>query len=247
MGFLSKLIDIIYPPRCAICRKFLREDGSKGSTEYESFCRECISEFKPCASPLCPVCGRPFISDAREDHLCEDCLRKRPLFKAAASPFIYDGVIMNAIHQFKYGQKSFLAKSLGPVLAGFARRWISEQKDLLTMPVPLHPKRLRERGFNQSLLLAGHVAQRLNSRLDYLTLKRVRYTLSQTGLGREERRKNVRGAFQVEDSDPVRGRVILLIDDVTTTGNTLNECARVLMKAGSREVMCLTLARAVNW
>jgi ComF family protein len=247
MGFLSKLIDIIYPPRCAVCRKFLREDGSKGSTEYASFCRECINEFKPCASPLCPVCGRPFISDAGEDHLCEDCLRKRPLFRASASPYIYEGAIMSAIHQFKYGQKNFLARSLGPLLAGFAQRWITEQIDLTVMPVPLHPKRLRERGFNQSLLLARHVSEHLNSRLDYLTLKRVRYTLSQTGLGKEERRKNVKGAFEVAHSDSVRGRVILLIDDVTTTGNTLNECARVLMKAGSREVMCLTLARAVDW
>ncbi|MBN1276755.1 MAG: ComF family protein [Deltaproteobacteria bacterium] len=247
VGFFSRLIDIIYPPRCSICRKFLLEGSAERGAEHPHFCRECIGDFRACSSPLCPVCGRPFESASGEDHFCEECLRKRPFYKISASPYLYEGGIMSAIHQFKYGQKSFLAKSLGPLLAAFAQTRIGGQEDLLTMPVPLHPKRLRERGFNQSLLLAGYVARHINSRLDCFTLKRVRYTLSQTGLKREERRRNVRGAFQVEDANTVRNRVILLVDDVTTTGNTLNECAKVLVKAGSREVLCLTLARTVNW
>ncbi|UCF82335.1 MAG: ComF family protein, partial [Desulfobacteraceae bacterium] len=115
---------------------------------------------------------------------------------------------MTAIHQYKYGPKSFLARSLGPLLAHFAERWIQNSDGLLTMPVPLHQKRLRERGFNQSLLLARHVAGRLHSELDFLPLRRVRYTLPQTGLGRDERRKNVRGAFQLQDPGIVKGKTV---------------------------------------
>jgi ComF family protein len=171
-------------------------------------------------------------------------LRKRPFYEAAAAPYLYEGSLMTAIHHYKYGPKSSLASSLGPLLARFAEGWIKNSDGLLTMPVPLHPKRLRERGFNQSLLLARHVAGRLQSELDFLSLRRVRYTLPQTGLGKDERRKNVRGAFELREPEMVKGKTILLVDDVSTTGNTLNECARVLKKAGCKKVLCLVLARA---
>jgi ComF family protein len=111
------------------------------------------------------------------------------------------------------------------------------------MPVPLHPKRLRERGFNQSLLLAERVAAALNADLDFSSLKRIRYTQPQTELGSEERKKNVRKAFGVSEREAVKGRAVLLVDDVATTGSTLNECARTLKRAGCRHVFCLVLAR----
>ena len=111
------------------------------------------------------------------------------------------------------------------------------------MPVPLHPRRLRERDFNQSLLLARYVASLLGAELDFLSLRRIRYTQPQTGLKRDERRKNVRRAFQIVDREVVKGRTILLVDDVATTGNTLNECARTLKRSGAEKVFCLTLAR----
>ena len=111
------------------------------------------------------------------------------------------------------------------------------------MPVPLHPKRLRERSFNQSLLLARHVARRLGFELDFLSLRRVRYTQPQTGLKKDQRRKNVRKAFDLKAPDVVKGRDVILVDDVTTTGNTLNECARVLKRSGAKNVFCVTLAR----
>jgi ComF family protein len=117
---------------------------------------------------------------------------------------------------------------------------------MLVIPVPLHPRRLRERGFNQSLLLARHVARALGAELDFMSLRRERYTLPQTGLTREARRKNVRRAFRVIAKAPVRKREVLLIDDVATTGNTLDECARVLRKAGCDRVVCLVLARAAD-
>ena len=114
------------------------------------------------------------------------------------------------------------------------------------MPVPLHPRRLRERGFNQSLLLARHLATRLNLDLDFLSLRRIRYTQPQTGLKKDERRKNVKKAFGLLDPKVVKGRTVVLVDDVTTTGNTLNECARMLKRAGAKEIYGAVLARTAG-
>jgi ComF family protein len=143
----------------------------------------------------------------------------------------------------KYSEKTHLARPLGLLLSSFAKAWLQGQGSLLVMPVPLHPKRLRERGFNQSLLLAGEVASALGADLDFSSLKRIKYTQPQTGLGSDERKKNVRGAFGVSDRQAVRRRAVLLVDDVATTGSTLNECARTLKRAGAGEVLCLVLAR----
>jgi len=244
MNLLSKFIDIIYPPRCPICRKFLWDNRTGDKSNGVSFCEACFSDFKKIRSPLCPICWRPFVSQVEEDHPCEDCLRTKPFYEAAAAPYLFEGSLMTAIHKYKYGPKSFLADYLGPLLAHFAERWGVTSDDFLAMPVPLHLKRLRQRGFNQSLLLARHVADRLQCELDFLSLRRVRYTLPQTGLGKDARRKNVRGAFHLKDPEIVKGKTVLLVDDVATTGNTLNECSRVLKKAGCNEVFGLVLARA---
>jgi ComF family protein len=243
MNFFTQFIDLIYPPRCSICEKFLWKDRAKKDLQELLFCEACFHGFSEITSPLCPICGRPFASDVDEDHLCENCLRKRPYYDAMRAPYLYEGGIMVAIHQFKYARKSHLANSLGFLLSYFAGKWLDKTKGILIMPVPLHPRKLRERNFNQSLLLARSAAPLLGAELDFLSLRRIKYTQPQTGLKSDERRKNVRRAFEVVDSKVVKGRSVLLVDDVTTTGSTLNECARTLKRAGAREVFCLTLAR----
>jgi ComF family protein len=242
MGIFASFLETIYPPRCHICRCFLM--GNRGGTLH--FCSGCLKDLIKIASPLCPVCGTPFISQVEKDHLCKECLKKRPFFDILAAPYLYDGGIMDAIHQVKYNGKTYLAQSLGDLLAASARERFGDTKGLLIMPVPLHPRRLRERGFNQSLVLARAVAPVLEASLDFLSLRRVKYTQPQTGLKRDERRKNVKGAFALDGRPDLKGRTIILVDDVATTGNTLNECARVLKKAGCERVLCLTLARAAN-
>ena len=187
----------------------------------------------------------PFLSRVEEDHLCGQCLEKRPYFDALAAPCLYEGGIMDAIHQIKYSGRTYLAESLGPLLIASARERFGETEGMLMMPVPLHPKRLRERGFNQSLVLAKVISPALEVSLDFLSLRRVKYTLPQTGLKRDERRKNVKGAFGVDGGTDLKGKTVILMDDVATTGNTLNECARVLKKAGCERVYCLAVARAV--
>jgi len=244
MNFLKQLIDIIYPPRCVVCSRFLWKGPLAKETPSRSFCPDCTADVHSIASPLCPVCGQPFSSEVMEDHLCEDCLTNRPFYEAAWAPFRYEGAILKGIHRLKYGSKSFLADALGPLLARFAEERLDRSGPVLIMPVPLHPKRLRERGFNQSLLLARHVSRALDIDLDFLSLRRVRYTLPQTRLARKERLQNVRGAFQLRDQNAVRGKSVVLVDDVVTTGNTLNECARILKKGGAQKVFGLSLARA---
>jgi predicted amidophosphoribosyltransferase len=213
MSIFGQFIDLIYPPRCSICEKFLWKNRANKDQQELLFCKPCFDGFSEISSPLCLTCGMPFASEVEEDHLCEDCLRKRPFYDTARAPYLYEGGIMEAIHQFKYAGKSHLAKSLGRLMTSSAKKWVEKTNSTLMMPVPL------------------------------LSLRRIRYTRPQTGLKITERKKNVRMAFEIVDRMAVKGRTILLVDDVTTTGNTLNECARMLKRAGSKEVFCLTLAR----
>ncbi|MBN2032363.1 MAG: ComF family protein [Deltaproteobacteria bacterium] len=246
MKLLSGFMDLIYPSRCGVCGVFLREDGVIHEGQELDLCRPCFNSFVDVGSPICPVCGKPFASGAGEDHLCADCLATKPFFAIARAPYLYEGLLMTAIHELKYARKTYLARFLGPLLASYAAGWLGGPDGLLIMPVPLHPRRLRKRGFNQSLLLARHVAFSLKADLDYLSLRRTRFTQPQTALSSEERKRNVRKAFDVVNTAGYRRRTVLLIDDVATTGSTLNECAGVLKKAGVKDVYCLTLARTAT-
>lgn len=152
---------------------------------------------------------------------------------------------MEAIHLLKYGKKSPLSRPLSNLAREtFFRLWGVGGIDLI-VPVPLHVKRLRERGFNQALILIRKWAKQEQIIFDGLTLYRNRWTEPQTTLSRIERWKNIKGAFSLRHPGRIKGRKILLVDDVYTTGATVNECARVLMKAGAKFVDVLTLARAV--
>ena len=243
MSIFARFLELIYPPRCHICQGFLTDDRG----ENRHFCQDCLDSLIKIDPPICPVCGIPFASRVEEDHICGACLRKRPFFDGLAAPYLYEGGIMDVIHQIKYSGKTYLAESLGNVLASFACERFGAIDDILIMPVPLHPKRLRERGFNQSLVLAKAVRPLLDARLDFLSLRRVKYTQPQTGLKRDERRKNVKGAFGLAGLPDLKGRTVILVDDVATTGTTLNECARVLKKAGCEKVYCLVLARTAGF
>lgn len=245
MNPFEALVRMIYPPKCAVCGAFIDDNEPFADSAYPLFCQACLAQWESLSSPLCTCCGQPFAGSHQDDHLCEACIRKPPHFDALRAPLIYGESLTKAVHAFKYRAQEHLAKPFGRLLADYAARWLDAAPRLLVMPVPLHPRRLRERGFNQSLLLARPVAKRLQADLDFLALTRVRYTQTQTGLGQTDRRKNVREAFSLKRPASVKGRDILLVDDVATTGNTLNECTRILKKAGARSVKALTLARAV--
>lgn len=183
------------------------------------------------------------------DHLCARCLRRRPRFGCARACTIYDAgevtqhPLKGVLQQYKYNRDVTLARPLGELLR--ARAPLSAAAYDVVMPVPLHVRRLRWRGFNQAQLLARAIARAAGVPLDPYALRRVRQTLPQVHLNETERRHNVARAFAVVDPRSVRRRRILLVDDVYTTGATVEECSRVLLRAGARHVDVLVLARAV--
>ncbi len=245
MNPIKQLAQIIYPPRCVICGNFLWKAPFIAGEAQHSICTDCISSFSAIEAPFCNICGMPFDSHQLENHTCEDCLKTKPFFQTAYAPYRYEGPVVEAVHRLKYGQKTFVADSVGPLLAEFVKTRFQNRGPFLIIPVPLHLKRLRERGFNQSLLMARHIAKKLNGELDFFSLIRTKYTISQTTLSKKQRRKNVHSAFHLKTPKAVLKKNILLVDDVATTGNTLNECARVLTSGGAEAVFCVTLAKAV--
>jgi ComF family protein len=200
-----------------------------------------------CTSPLCTVCGLPFRGPG-DDHLCSRCLSAQPHFVRARACTTYDRLeqreapVTRLLHRFKYTPDVTLAPTLGSLLADC--RLLPGPYDVV-IPVPLHSDRLRWRGFNQALLLAQPLARRRNLRIEPFALTRTRPTRPQVGLNDRERHKNIAGAFAVHDPGAVRGLSVLLVDDVYTTGATVNECARALRAAGVRKVEVLVLARAI--
>jgi ComF family protein len=207
-----------------------------------SFCSACHSGIRFITPPLCPCCGIPLTG---ADHLCGDCLASRPPYAIARAVARYEGVLLDAIHAFKYKGKITTGEVLGKMMADHAYPGFAMTDYSLIIPVPLHPKRLRERGFNQAVILAREISKRFSIPLDYLTLGRQVFTEPQVRLGKDQRTANVRGAFAVKQGKKLAGQKIILVDDVFTTGSTVRECAGALMTHGALEVAVLTLARAV--
>jgi ComF family protein len=237
---LRDLAEVLFPPRCRSCGIVAEELNN------DLFCGTCEAKIRYIRSPLCPSCGIPWADSGGPDHLCGDCLTAPQPFTAARSVAVGEGILLEAIHAFKYHYQTGLGPGLGKMLARAAHTGMDMQGYSLIIPVPLHVRRLRERGFNQSLILAQVLAAGHAIPMDFVTLRRKRDTPPQTMLGRKERQANIKGAFGVADKEKVRNQRVLLIDDVYTTGSTLAECARVLLNSGAAQVGVLTLARALK-
>ncbi len=237
--FWRALGDFFFPPKCLLC------GGSLGENPDDRPCPHCLVGIKFFSHPRCPRCGLGFGETPGEDHLCSGCLTEERYFSKARALGPYEGLIVEAISRFKYLGSSRLAKPLGTLLAEYKDADFPFSEFALILSVPLHPQRLRQRGFNQSLLLARRISRRHSIPLDFTALQRTRDTQPQTQLSGSERRKNIRGAFEVRRPEVIAEKHILLIDDVLTTGATVQECSRVLLKAGAKQVDVLTLARAV--
>ncbi|GAB4303086.1 MAG: ComF family protein [Desulfuromonadia bacterium] len=232
-------MDILLPPRCQGC------GGVLETTVPPHLCACCRQGAVPIISPLCPSCGIPFPDYGGGDHLCGECLHSPPAYRFARSAFVYGGVIADLIHDLKYGKKTVRRRVLGELLLERLGETVSRWGADILVPVPLHPSRLRSRGFNQSLLLGEVIAPLLSLPIERSLLLRTRQTPSQTTLSRQQRLTSPKGSFALADPERVRGRSVLLLDDVMTTGGTLNECARVLVRGGAVEVSALTVARTV--
>lgn len=197
------------------------------------------------ASPLCIICGTPFQTIDGIDHRCAACIDSPPQFTAARAAVAFDGPVRDLIHRFKYSKQVRLRRPLGLIMAGRLAPFVAEASPDLIIPVPLHIKRLRSRGFNQALLLASLLARQWGVRLSRHNLQRTRWTEPQVDLSPDERVKNVRGAFHIANPREIAGRRVMLVDDVYTTGSTVKECARILRQAGASAVYVATVAIAL--
>jgi len=235
-GKLGELL--LFPSSCQVCEALLERAGEK------VICRDCLERLRGADSPCCLCCGR-FFEGAGEPHLCLDCLEKRPPFTRHRSGARYEGIAKDIILLYKYGGFAVLSG----LLADFLVRTLGQEEDLwagveAVVPVPLHRSKEKSRGFNQSLLLARRLAGKRSLPLLKGCLVKVRPTAAQTSLDARARETNLKGAFRVKRSLGIKGKTVLLVDDVYTTGSTIRECSQVLRKAGVKEVRAVTIARA---
>ena len=252
--------ETLFPSKCLLCGDFFEAPDSS-QVELGGFetalagwlCSACRLDSEAISSPQCPRCGLPFFSSEAGDHLCGDCRTRPGAFDRARAVGHYGDALKALILQFKFHGHVGLAQPLGRLLlAAFLRHWRADSVDLI-LPVPLHGRRMRQRGYNQAYLLVRHWPRwykalhgaPLTCRIEHDLLRRVRPTSPQTGLNRGERERNLSRAFALAGTLPAEGSRILLVDDVLTTGATVNACARVLSAAGAGRVEVLTLARAV--
>ncbi len=272
MAIFSRVVnaikDVVFPSRCFVCRSFFHHPVSAGIQSeakchadhfrfvdlMPSFlCQSCLNDFSRVEPPICSQCGMVFTSREGDNHECGECITSPKHFTIARAAGVYDQSLMALIHQLKYKGKIQLAKPLGRLLfAALMHFWDHAGIDVI-VPVPLHKKRLRTRGFNQAYLLIKDWEDissmlhpgRGSASIEKDVLIREKHTKPQTGLNRKERVKNIRNAFAVIHPEKVMRKRVLIVDDVYTTGATTNECARVLMKHGAIRADVLTLARAI--
>jgi len=241
VGFLNNLalalLGLALPPRCHVCRQIIPEAG------VLHICPDCYADLPFLKSPVCSVCGIP-MAGVGDDHPCGSCIIKHPPYSVARAALRYEGACRTLIHAFKYQYKSHLRRPLGLLTAQILASFAADLKPELLVPTPLHISRLRSRGFNQSVLLAEVLARQWGIPLLRQGLVRIRPTVPQMELNREQRLRNLRGAFSVKDASLVANRRIMLVDDVFTTGSTLAECARALLQAGCSDVCAVTVAHA---
>jgi len=232
---VTACLDLLFPPSCSYCKKI-----TGGNDRH--LCVECFSQLKFIKAPYCTCCGRAF-SSGNDNHLCGYCLKSSWNFDKARSFFAYEEIIADLIHGLKYSGK----------MIGLETFWhLSRQSRIsddlsipdFILPVPLHIKRLRGRGFNQALLLAKKLFPEEKEKIRHDILLRQTDTPTQTGLSGIERRKNLKNAFIVKRPSEITDRNILILDDVFTTGSTVNECAKTLKTAGCKRVEVLTICRA---
>ena len=216
-------------------------------------CPSCSRGFLSIETPICNNSGIMYKSREGEDHICGECIVSPRRFRIARASGVYDQAFMEVIHCFKYKGRVQLARPLGMLLfSTLIRYWGMSSIDII-MPVPLHIKRLKKRGFNQAFLLIKDwedIARSLNVEIPYIReadyfFTRSVWTEPQSGLGKKKRMANIKNAFSIEDSSKVFDKRILLVDDVYTTGATVDECAKVLLRGGAKQVDVLTLARTM--
>jgi len=235
-----RALDIVWPRNCRFCAEPLPD------TEPGVVCRACISSAKLIEPPFCQQCASPFAGTVTgETFVCGYCRDLRFYFSRTVCACRAEGVVRDCILRFKYNREMYFGPHLADWLVGAARRWIDWREVDAIVPVPLHPRKQRHREFNQAEYLADALSRVFDVPSVKGAVRRVHDTPTQTKLDAEARARNLRGAFAVRDATVLKGKRLVLLDDVFTTGATLNSCAKVLQLAGAKEVVAVTVARGV--
>jgi len=237
-AFLKLAELTFFPSFCYICSSLLELPGEK------IVCRACWKSLKVHRPASCLCCGR-FFEGSTEHHHCGLCLQKKPPFSHHRSCSQYSGKLKDIILLYKYKKLRILGKGL----AQFAYQTLGNDEAIWwgidsIIPVPLHPKRKKQRGFNQAQIIARELARLKKTEVIERVLIKLKNVPPQTSLEAKERKKNVKGVFKVLKPEVIKGKIVLLVDDVFTTGSTIFECSSVLRKAGAKEVRALTVAQA---
>jgi len=248
---LDALLGLVFPPRCRVC----------GCDGREPICGTCFERLERITGPICHLCGAPMDPHTHHGNLCSDC-KKRRHFDSVRSVCANTGLCRRAVHRFKYDSLRELGAPLGQVLVDYAQtafrpgetidpyytppRAIPFEDLHVIVPVPLSPQRKADRTFNQAEVLGAVLSEAVGRPMQVDVLRRIRDTQPQVELSAKDRVRNVRGAFSVGARDAVRDREVLLVDDVCTTGATLDECAKTLKRAGATFVYGMTVARQTN-
>ncbi|HEX4638825.1 MAG TPA: ComF family protein [Chthoniobacterales bacterium] len=234
--FFRSAAALLYPPACTICAAPV-DPG-------EHLCSECESKVPRIVPPFCAKCSEPFDGAITSAFACANCAHRTLYFETAVAAYRARGIARHVILNFKYGRQIHLRHLIARwLVAAFDDERLRDRDFDVIIPVPLHPARQRERGFNQAALLAEWLSAHLS--VPFLpALQRIHYTTTQTAFDRAERMRNLRGAFRLRKKADVRELRVLLIDDVLTTGSTLSECARVLKQGGAHSIHAATAARA---
>lgn len=235
---LASIINLLYPAYCLVCNK------STGAWD-KNICRDCLKKIKMRVPPFCTKCGRQIAGDRESQNICPDCRKNSPYFDRAFSVFLYDEILKNLVHDFKYKRITSLLKEFSQAIIPAMEEYGIGKNSHLVISVPMHRHRLFAREINPSHILAENISKKLRLRYCGAVLKKAKNTPLQSKLSRAERIKNVKGSFSVrkDKESEVRDKNILLVDDLFTTGSTANECARVLKGAGSGLIEVVTLAR----
>jgi len=245
-GLWKNFINLAYPLSCLICKAKLNP------LNENCLCETCWEKIEFNLPPFCRICGKhlpaKYIPGEAEKQdqvlICIDCQRSSSFFKRVRSVCIYDGIIKECIHLFKYRAKLTLAKPLAKLMVDFARNFLNMKEIDIIVPVPLHKAKQRQRQFNQAHLLAKSLSRAFTKKLGNKQLAKIKFGPAQVNLSKAERRRNVKGAFKVKDAASLRNKNVLLVDDVLTTQATANECSKMLLQAGANRVEVFTLARS---
>jgi ComF family protein len=240
-GWLADLrraaLDVVFPPTCLSCRAAV--------AEASALCGACWGAMRFIERPFCDRLGTPFEHEMGEGVLSQRAVDDPPVFRRARAVALFeDGPARRLVHRLKYSDRMELARPMGAWMARAGREILAEADALA--PVPLHHTRLWRRQFNQAAALARWISLECGKPVEHDLVARVRRTRSQVGLSRAERAENLQGAFRCPETAAVRGRRIVLIDDVLTTGATANAAARALLRAGANAVDVLVFARVAK-